>query len=99
MSLRTADSLSKGFENPLESHLHGVDGFFREHTTLPAPEYNALLGGIGRLSYQGGDYDLFYLRKDSVHLSVKWTLRVHLSGGTSFNLPVQNTRYYVLCKF
>ena len=38
MSLRAADSLSNGFENPLESHLHGVDGFFREHTTLPAPE-------------------------------------------------------------
>ena len=42
MSLRAADSLSNGFENPLESHLHGVDGFFREHTTLPASEYNAL---------------------------------------------------------
>ena len=59
----------------------------------------AFQGGIGRLLYQGRDYDLFYLRKDSVHLSVKWTLRVHLSGGTSFNLPVQNTRYFVLCKF
>ena len=55
MSLRTADSLSKGFENPLESHLHGVDGFFREHTTLPAPEVTALQGSIWRLAYQGGE--------------------------------------------
>ena len=46
MSLRTADSLSNGFENPLESHLHGVDGFFREHTALPAPEIITLQGGI-----------------------------------------------------
>ena len=56
MSLSAADSLSNGFENPLESHLHGVDGFWREHTTLPAPEVTALQGGIENLLYQGGDY-------------------------------------------
>ena len=36
MSLMTEDSLSKGFENPLESHLHGVDGLRREHSPLSA---------------------------------------------------------------
>ena len=62
MSLRTADSLSNGFENPLESHLHGVDGFFREHTTLPASEYNALQGGIVRFMTKAGQTSLRYLR-------------------------------------
>ena len=54
MSLRAADSLSNGFENPLESHLHSVDGFFREHTTLPAPKVSAFQDGIESLLYQGG---------------------------------------------
>ena len=44
MSLKAANSLSKGFENRLESHLHGVDGFFREYTTLPAPELYLFAG-------------------------------------------------------
>ena len=65
MSLRTADSLSNGFENPLESHLHGVDGFFREHTTLAALEVIALQGGIASFLYQGGDYDLRCTQKDT----------------------------------
>ena len=60
MSLKAEDSLSKGFENSLESHLHGVDGFFREHTPLSASEVTALQGGIGRLLYQGGDSGLLY---------------------------------------
>ena len=83
MSLRAADSLSNGFENPLESHLHSVDGFFREHTTLPAPELYRFAGRHREVSYQGGDYDLFYLPKYSVHLSVKWTLGANFFGGTS----------------
>ncbi len=37
-----------------ESHLHGVDGFFREHTTLPAPKVSAFQDGIECLLYQGG---------------------------------------------
>ena len=63
MSLRTADSLSNGVENPLESHLHSVDGFCREHTTLPALEFTVLQGGIGRFLYQGGLIGLRYLDK------------------------------------
>ena len=44
MSLKAANSLSNGFENWLESPLHGVDGFFREHTTLPASEIYCFAG-------------------------------------------------------
>ena len=54
MSLRAADFLSNGFENPLESHLHSVDGFFREHTTLPASKVCALQGGIVRILTKAG---------------------------------------------
>ena len=62
MSLRTADSLSNGFENPLESHLHGVDGFFREYTTLPASEIYRFAGRHRQVYNQGGQTSLRYLR-------------------------------------
>ena len=65
MSLKAAHSLSNGFENTLESPLHGVDGFFREHTTLAASEVIALPGGIASFLYQGGDYDLRCTQKDT----------------------------------
>ena len=54
MSLRAADSLSNGFENPLESHLHSADGFFREHTTLPASKGYGFAGRHRQVFYQGG---------------------------------------------
>ena len=54
MSLRAADSLSNGFENPLESHLHSADGFFREHTTLPASEVYCFSGRHRQVVDQGG---------------------------------------------
>ena len=54
MSLKAAHSLSKGFENTLESHLHGVDGFFREHTTLPTPEVNAFRAASGGCRAKAG---------------------------------------------
>ena len=54
MSLRTADSLSNGFENPLESHLHSADGFFREHTTLPTSEVCRFAGRHRQVYDQGG---------------------------------------------
>ena len=54
MSLRTADSLSKGFENLLESHLHSADGFFREHTTLPASKFYLFSGQHRQVMERGG---------------------------------------------
>ena len=62
MSLRAADSLSNGFENPLESHLHSADGFLREHTTLPASRVTVLQGSIVRILTKAGQTDLRYLR-------------------------------------
>ena len=82
MSLRAADFLSKGFENPLESHLHSADGFFREHTTLPASEVYGFAGQHRQVYDQGGANwpVLLTLYASSCKSSSKLTCRIAMNA-------------------